>query len=221
FKIVRSRILHPREDRVPPRTIMITSATPGEGKTFISANLGISIALGMEHYSLMVNGDLRRPSLASMFGHYEDRGLVDYLRDHRELPSLIQKTSVEKLSLLPSGKPPVNPAELLGLSRMRDLVEELRNRYEDRIILFDSPPLSVASETSVLAHLVDGVIIVVREGGAGNVAVKKLIEEVGKKRIIGIVFNGHTTNILERSLIRGYGPYGSYSHPTYQSKTQG
>lgn len=211
FKIIRSRILHPRDDHPAPRSIMVTSAAPKEGKSFVTANLGISLAQGMEQHSLLVNCDLRRPSLASMFGLDGTRGLVDYLRDHRELAELIQKTSVSKLSILASGKPPVNPAELLGSARMSDLVDEISERYEDRKIIFDSPPMQVASETSVLANLVDGVILVVREGGAGKMQVQRLIDEIGPDRIIGVVFNGHTTNIVERSLMRGYGGYGGYS----------
>ncbi|PID45488.1 MAG: hypothetical protein CR981_00450 [Proteobacteria bacterium] len=204
FKIIRSRILHPKDDRKPPRTIMVTSAIPKEGKTFVTANLGISLAQGMEQYSLLVNGDLRCPSLAAMFGLDSSKGLVDYLRDYKLLPDLIQKTSVSKLSVLASGRPPLNPAELLGSSRMRDLIQELSSRYDDRIIIFDSPPGQVVSETSVLSNMVDGIIVVVKEGGAGRMQVRRLIEDLGAEKIIGIVFNNHTPNIIERYLIHGY-----------------
>ena len=208
FKIIRSRILHPREEQKDIRTIMVTSAAPKEGKSFITANLGISLAQGMEQHSLLVNCDLRRPSLASMFGLDGRKGLVDYLRDHQELSDLIQKTTVAKLSVLPSGRPPINPAELLGSARMSDLVDELSRRYEDRIIIFDSPPVQVASETLVLSNLVDAVLLVVSEGGASRMQVQKLVEDIGRERIIGVVFNNYTSNIIERSLMRGYGGYG-------------
>jgi exopolysaccharide/PEP-CTERM locus tyrosine autokinase len=207
FKVLRSRILHPRDDRPIPRTIMITSAAPKEGKSFVSANLGISLAQGLDQYCLLVDCDLRRPSLASMFGLAAYPGLVDYLRDHVELNRLINRTSVSKLSVLASGKPPVNPAELLGSARMRRLVDELCKRYDDRFIIFDSPPVQVASESVVLAGQVDAVILVVRQGGAGKSLIKRLIDTIGPERLLGVVFNAQQTNIIERSLMPGYGNY--------------
>jgi protein-tyrosine kinase len=207
FKILRSRILHPGNDKPAPKTIMVTSATPNEGKSFVTANLGVSLAQGMDQSCLLVNCDLRRPSLSTLFGMDGSRGLVDYLRDHEDLNGLIQKTSVNKLSVLPSGRPPVNPAELLGSSRMKALVEELSGRYEDQIIIFDSPPAQMASETAVLAGQLDGVILVVRQGRASKTQVQKLIEKFSSERIIGVVFNGHTSNFIEKSLMKGYAGY--------------
>jgi exopolysaccharide/PEP-CTERM locus tyrosine autokinase len=186
---------------------MITSAAPKEGKSFVIANLGISLAQGLDQYCLLVDCDLRRPSLTKMLGLDNSRGLVDYLRDHESLDTLISKTSVNKLSVLPSGKPPVNPAELLSSTRMRELIEELSGRYDDRFIIFDSPPVHVASESIVLAGLVDTVILVVRQGGASKDMIKRLIDTIGKERLLGFVFNDHHTNIVERSLVKGYGGY--------------
>ncbi len=207
FKILRSRILYPGNDKPAPKKIMVTSAVPGEGKTFVSANLGVSFAQGMDQYSLLVNCDLRRPYLSNLFGMDGSRGLVDYLRDHKDINALIQKTSINKLSILPSGKPPINPAELIGSSRMQTIVEELSGRYADRIIIFDSPPVQVASETVVLAEHLDGVILVVRQGGASKSQVKKVIDKLSPERIIGIVFNDHTSNFIEKSLLKGYADY--------------
>lgn len=207
FKVLRSRILHPIDDRPVPKTILVSSVVPKEGKSFITANLGISIAMGMDQYALLVDCDLRRPSLAALFGVDGRRGVVDYLRDHADLTDLITKTSVNKLSILPSGKPPINPAELLDSSRMEALVSELSGRYDDRILIFDSPPVQIASESTVLAGQVDGVILVVRQGGGSKGQVKKVIETIGSERLIGVVFNANTTNIVERSLRQGYGYY--------------
>lgn len=207
FKVLRSRILHPKDGGATPKTIMVTSAVPKEGKSFITANLGISLAHGMDQHSLLVDCDLRKPSLAGMFGIDESMGLVDYLRDHVNLSELISKTSMKKLSILTSGKPAVNPAELLSSSRMHALVEELSNRYEDRIIIFDSPPILVAAESSVLAGQVDAVVLVVRQGGASSTDIEKVIEIIGSERIIGIVFNDRTINYMEKALFKGYGSY--------------
>jgi protein-tyrosine kinase len=216
FKTLRSRILYPEEKHQVPRTIMITSAVPQEGKSFVSANLGISLAQGMDLHCLLVSCDLRRPTLGKLFGIEERRGLVDYLRDNRELTGLIRRTSVAKLSLLPSGKPPGNPAELLSSSRMEALIEELSQRYEDRLVIFDSPPYQLAPEATVLKQLVDTVVLVVRQGKAGKHQVKKIVEEIGKDKLLGIVFNAHTSNIIERSMMKGYGSY--YPSEAYDYK---
>lgn len=211
FKTLRSRILHPLDDKAIPKTIMITSALPKEGKSFVTANLGISLAHGMDQHSLLVDCDLRRPAMAKNFGLDNSHGLVDYLRDEAVLPNLIAKTSIKSLSILPSGKPPANPAELLGSTRMAALVEELSSRYEDRIIIFDSPPLLVAAESSVLAGQVDAVILVVRQSCSGRAQIQKIIDIIGAERILGIVFNDQYINPLQESIVKGYGSYhGGY-----------
>ncbi len=212
FKILRSRILHPKDGKAVPKTIMVTSATPKEGKSFITANLGISLAQGIDQHSLLVDCDLRRPALAGLFGMKTSVGLVDYLQDEMQLADLICKTSLEKLSVLPSGKPPLNPAELLSSTRMCALVEELSSRYKDRIIIFDTPPTLVAAETSVLAGQVDAVILVVRQGGASQGAVQQIIDLIGAEQILGIVFNDWNTNAFEKTLFKGYGNYYQNYH---------
>ncbi len=207
FKVLRSRILHPLATGKPIKTILVTSAVPREGKSFIAANLGISLAQGMDQHALLVDCDLRRPSLARLFGMPENPGLVDFLSDHVTLSELIGKTEVQKLSVLASGKPPVNPAELLSSTRMRALILELSCRYYDRIIIFDSPPLLVAAETAVLAGQVDCVILVVRQGVSSKVEIQKVIDKIGQERIFGIVFNDHTGGVFEKSYAKGYGYY--------------
>ena len=127
FKVLRTHILYPKNNKKKIQTVMITSAEAKEGKSFIAANLGISLAQGMDLHSLLVDCDLRRPSLAKLLGCSNATGLVDYLRDDLDLPELITRTATEKLSILPSGRPPLNPAELLSSARMEDLVKELTN----------------------------------------------------------------------------------------------
>ncbi len=209
FKTLRSRILHPLDGQAIPRTIMVTSAIPKEGKSFVSANLGISLAHGMDQHCMLVDCDLRKPTMAKLFGLDNRVGLVDYLRDDVMLSELIAKTTIKTLSVLPSGKSPANPAELLGSSRMAALVDELSERYEDRIIIFDSPPLLLAAETSVLAGQVDAVILVVRQSGSGKAQIQKILDVIGTERILGIVFNDQDINPLQESIVKGYGSYHS------------
>lgn len=211
FRVLRSKILLPQDGTPPPRTIMVTSALPREGKSFVSANLGIALAQGMDQYALLVDCDLRAPSLAQLFGLSSDRGLAEYLQKGADLGSLLLKTSMEKLSILPSGSPPVNPAELLGSSRMQNLVEELASRYPDRYVIFDTPPLEVASESHVLSQAVDGVVLVVREGVSNKALVEKFISDIGKDKIIGVIFNGHKSNFISTRLVdKSHYYYGNY-----------
>jgi protein-tyrosine kinase len=213
FRVLRSRILHPSDAEKNLKTILVTSTAPGEGKSFVSANLAISLAQGMDQYCLVVDCDLRRPTLAGLFGMSNVPGLSDYLQAKCGVPGIIQKTSVEKLALLASGSPPVNPSELLGSSRMQGLVQEISSRYNDRFIIFDSPPIQAASETAVLAKQVDGVILVIRWGASGRGHVKRLVEDIGKEKIIGVVFNGFKSNIVESKLLNYYDHYSyDYSH---------
>ncbi len=211
FRVLRSKILLPHDGAPPPRTIMVTSALPREGKSFVSANLGIALAQGMDQHALLVDCDLRAPALAQLFGLSSDRGLAEYLHDGVDLGSLLLKTSMEKLSILPSGSPPANPAELLGSSRMQNLVEELASRYPDRYVIFDTPPLEIASESHVLSQAVDGVVLVVREGVSSKALIEKFVSDIGKDKIIGVIFNGHKTNFISTRLVdKSHYYYGNY-----------
>jgi protein-tyrosine kinase len=219
FRVLRSRILYPDDDAKTYKTILVTSTAPKEGKSFVSANLGLALAQGVDQHSLLVDCDLRRPTLARLFGVSGDRGLADYLQSEIDLASLIQKTAVDKMSLLTGGKPPANPSELLGSVKMQDLVHELSRRYADRFIIFDSPPILAASEAIVLSQKVDGVVLVVRHGFSNRAQVKKIVEMVGRERIIGIVFNGYENSFLETKMFGQYQYYGSYDNAEGKSAT--
>lgn len=205
IRTLRTRILHPYAGKVP-RSLLVTSATPGEGKSFICANLAISLAQGMDNHCLLVDCDLRRPAQHTFFGLDNKAGLSDYLQHRKQLPDLFVSSGIEKLSILQGGSLSINPAELLGSSFMTSLVDELVSRYEDRIVLLDSPPLHAASETAILAQHVDGVILVVRYGASRREHVKALVETIGRDKIVGVVFNAYKTNLLD-SKIFGYYDY--------------
>lgn len=207
FKVLRSRILHPQNTKKSIKTVMVTSAVPKEGKSFITANLGISLAQGLDQHSLLVDCDLRRPSLASLLGLSSSSGLVDYLRDDTPIPNLIMKTVIDKLSVIPSGRPPLNPSELLSSGKMMALTNELSQRYDDRIIILDTPPVMVAAETGILAGLVDAVVLVVREGTSKKSEIQKTIDAIGKEKILGIVYNDQKANIFEKTYSNKYNYY--------------
>lgn len=181
--LLRSQILG------PPKTIMITSATSGEGKTFVSGNLSIGIASQFHVHSLLVDCDLRNPQLAKWFGLQNGKGLSDYLAGDGEISDYLIKTPVEKLNIVPGGRVQENPVELIGTKRMETLVHELKSRYRDHYIILDSTPLLATTEPEVLARLVDGIIIVVRAGVTPRETVKQAIASLEKEKILGFVLN--------------------------------
>jgi capsular exopolysaccharide synthesis family protein len=210
FRSLRTRILHP-ESGGKIRSVLVTSAGPGEGKSFVSANLGVSFAQGMDHKGLLLNCDMRKPSLEKMFGISNDYGLVDVLRDGKDAHAFITPVGIDKLRILPSGRPPVNPAELLGSDLMRQLIVDLESQDEQRILLLDSPPLHSAAETAVLIKYVDAVVLVVRYGRTRKEHVQSVVDQIGKEKIIGVVFNAYETSPFEEKLFGGYeGQYGYY-----------
>jgi len=212
FRRLRTSILYPSTGK-RPRTVLVTSVAPNEGKGFVCASLGVAIAQDMEHHALMLDCDFRKPTLASLFAISNETGLVDYLEDDVDLSLLIRKTGQPKLSLIASGKPPENPAEMITSRRMNRLIQEVAERYDDRVVLFDSPPNIFASETGILAKQLDSVVLVVRHGFSKKAHVKKFVDAVGPEKILGLVYNAYPENMLEKIIDgkMGYGyEYGKY-----------
>jgi exopolysaccharide/PEP-CTERM locus tyrosine autokinase len=188
YKMLRSQLLFP-VGRPVPRTIMVTSAVPGEGKSVVASNLAASIALCKKEHVLLLECDLRRPSLSGLFGFKSSRGLADYLMEEGDLSNLLRKTPVDKLTLLPAGSLTRNPYELLSSPKMFELLEEVSNRYPDRYIILDSTPVQVAAEITVLSKFVDGILMVVRYGKSSRKIIQESIQKVGKDKFLGVVFN--------------------------------
>jgi capsular exopolysaccharide synthesis family protein len=214
MRMLRTKIFYP-ESGEPPRTILVTSAIPGEGKSFVCANLGVSIALGISTEALIVECDLRRPSLSKLFGLTNSRGLVDYLQSGTPVEQLIQKTSMPNLSVLPSGKLPKNPAELIDSPKMKTLIKKLEDQNPYRLVIFDSPPIQAAAETDVLAKTIEKVLLVVRWGYARREHARQLVEVFGKDKILGVVFNAFEMSQLESNLQGYYYGYKDYSTSSY------
>jgi len=191
FRKLRTHLIRMRITN-PPKTIMITSATKNEGKTFISANLAAGIALDLRAQALLVDCDLRNPTVAKWFNLLNDKGLSDYLVGNAKVSELFIKTEIEKLSLLPGGSVSENPAELIGSKKMETLFHELKSRYGDWYVIFDSTPLLATTEPEVLAKLVDGIVIVVRAGVTPRETVQQAIRNLDKEKIIGVVLNDVT-----------------------------
>ena len=144
--------------------IMMTSAMPGEGKSFTAINLAMSIAAELDHTVMLVDADVARPSLLKKLGLDETRGLLDLLEGKVEMSDVLMRTNIDKLTLLPSGRPHPRSTELLASDAMRQLLQKMAKRYPDRIIIFDSPPLLLTTEARVLASQMGQVVLVVQAG---------------------------------------------------------
>ena len=214
FRKLRTLILHPDSGK-PARSILVLSAEPQEGKSFVCANLGVSIANHVGRKALLIDCDLRRPSLSNLFGLKCPKGLADHLQGKEEdISSLIFATGLPNLILMPAGSPPANPSELISSGKMSRLITELAARHEDHLILLDSPPFNAASEVLVLSQLAEKIILVVRWGKAGREVIKKMTDSVGPGKILGVVFNAFEMNILDRKM-QGVGYHNYYSESYY------
>jgi len=174
------------------------------GNQTVHANLAVSIAQGINHYVLLVDCDLRRPTLHKTFGLQVKDGLREYLEEGTSIAPYLVKTPVSKLTLLPAGNPIASPSELLSSEKMHLLTQEIRDRYQDRFIIFDTPPAHFIADTAFLADVLDGVVLVVHAGRSHGEIVKDVVASIGKENILGVVFNA--TEEAERE----YGFYYRY-----------
>jgi exopolysaccharide/PEP-CTERM locus tyrosine autokinase len=211
FKILRTNLLFPESGR-SPRLVMVTSALPGEGKSFVAANLAVSVARHVNWNVLLMDCDLRRPSIHRQFGYQQSPGLSDYLSDGISLKPLLLKTEVENLTILPAGRPPHNPSELLSSDRMSALLKEVATRYNDRLIIIDSPPPRMSAESAALARQVDGIVLVVKYASTSLNLIHDLIDKFGKDKIVGALINSFEA----RSSYYKSQYYGQYS-PAHSS----
>ena len=173
-------------------TIMVTSATMGEGKSVTSANLAISLAQEFDHTVLLIDADLRRPSLHRLFGLNPEIGLSDCLVEGRDVSEAFIRTGIGRLVFLPAGKPMPNPGELFSSTMMRNIILEMKHRYSDRYVIIDTPPVLPFAETRSLSHSVDGAIVVVKEGQVPLRSVEETVHALRETELLGYVFNQAT-----------------------------
>jgi capsular exopolysaccharide synthesis family protein len=188
YRTLRTNILFSSLDK-PLHTLLVTSTAPDEGKSTTLANLAVTMAQA-EQRVLMVDCDLRRPSLHTLFGMPNERGLTTAILEQGEGPLPVQATVVPGLNLLTSGPLPPRPADLLGSRRMGALIE--RMRAEADIVLFDTPPVVAVTDAAALAPRVDGVLLVLQAGMTRRDRAREarqLLEKV-KANIVGVVLNG-------------------------------
>lgn len=207
FRKLRTSIME-HSDSNPPRCILITSSVSGEGKTVTAVNLAISLAQGVHEHVLLMDADLRKPVLHKCLGLNPVSGLSDYLTSDIELSDILVKTPVPKLTLLPAGPASDKPSELFSSVKMRNLIMEVRSRYEDRYIIIDSTPIMATSEPDILSRQVDGVILVVKAGKTPREVIQRSLLNLDRNKILGVVFND--VDFPTSGYRYGYHPYYSY-----------
>lgn len=167
----------------------ITSPRAGEGKTLIAVNLAVSLAMDTGRTVLLADADLRDPSVHKAFGLGGGLGLVDHLRDQRPLSDLLIHPGIQRLVLLPGGRPVVRSADLMGSPAMRALINDLKHRYTSRIVLFDLPPLLTAADVLAFSPLIDALLLVVEAGRTQVEEVERSLSLLSAVPIVGTVFN--------------------------------
>jgi protein-tyrosine kinase len=211
-----SRIKRPLVDRAlsqagaigEPRVIMITSSLPGDGKTFSSINLALSMALELDVSVLLVDCDVAKRHVSKIFGLKEDTGLLDALSDESmDAESLVVGTNLRGLSILPAGRAAEASAEMLSSNRMRQIVTSLCARAPRRILLLDSPPLLITNEGRALVKIAGQVVLVVRAGHTPRHAVQDAAELFDAQQAGGIILNQVQMGLS--AAYYGYGTYGA------------
>ncbi len=174
----------------PNNLIMVTSSLPGEGKTYCAINLAMSIAMELDHTVLLVDADVARPSVLRTLGLPAQRGLMDILIDDKlDFADVMLRTNVDTLSILPAGTSTPRATELLASSTMSNLVTEIAHRYPDRVIIFDSPPLLLTSESRVLAGHMGQIVVVVEAQTTTQHAVKESLRQLEGCSNVNLIYN--------------------------------
>jgi len=209
FRRIKRQILanvaKPKPGAPPVNLVMVTSSLAKEGKTFCTINLAISMALERNRTVLLVDADVARPSVSRVLGLHAEGGLMDTLLDrHVDFSKLLWKTDIDGLTVLPAGKAHQHATELLTSDAMRSLLRELAERYHDRIVIFDSPPLLAASEAAALASQVGQIVMVVESGKTSDATLKHALGRIDTSRVTGLILNKVEATPLEYS----YDAYG-------------
>jgi protein-tyrosine kinase len=184
------------------RSVVVASASPGDGKSLVAVNLALTLCDSYQRRVLLIDGDLRRPSLHEMFGVANGRGLSEALRTEADEKLPVLQIG-EHLSLLAAGRRDSNPLGGLSSERMKRIVEEASSRFD--WVILDTPPLGVRADGRVLSEVVDAAILVVRAGATQFADLEAAADTIGRERILGIVLNA-----VDPAVIRGQGDYHAY-----------
>jgi exopolysaccharide/PEP-CTERM locus tyrosine autokinase len=203
YKLVRIHILQ-RTKAESRNTLMVTGALPDEGKTLTAINLAISMSQELDQTVLLVDADLRSPSVHQYFGLPQGLGLVDYLKYGTPIPELlVHPRGLAKLVLLLGGQPVTEAAELINSQQMAELVHELKHCYQDRYVLFDLPPILSYADGLAFSRLVDGIVLVVEAGRTPREKISQCLELLKDLPVLGLILN-KADNLPSEHYLREY-----------------
>jgi protein-tyrosine kinase len=213
FRSLRSRLYQSR-DAAPLRTVLVTSALPQEGKTFVAANLAHAIVRQHERRALLIDCDLRWSRLHQLLGTNLSPGLTEYLRGEADEQTILQRGPLNNLFFIPGGKSASNAAELITNGRLKGLLDRLVPLFD--WIIIDSPPAITMSDASLLADMSDGVLMVVAAGKTPFDLAQKTRDQFKKARLLGVALN----RVEQHSTGSSY-YYGYYNRENGKKKTKG
>lgn len=196
-------VLHHAQADRGIQIVMVASALPGEGKTLTAANLALTLAESYRRSVLLVDADLRRPSLHTLFGLPNHSGLTESLRAREDRRLTLIEVS-PRLTVLPAGRPDPDPMSGLTSPRMRRVLEEARERFD--WVIVDTPPVGLLPDAHLLASMVDGALLIVNAGRTPYQATQKAVQAIGPDRVLGVVLN----RMEESSFGPGSTDYGYY-----------
>ena len=202
YRSLRTRIKRAENGRAV-RAILITSPNKGDGKSLTAANLAITMAQEFQQRVLLVDADLRRPTVHRLFGVPEAPGLADVLMGAAELDQALLHVPDHHLTLLPAGSVPSHPAELLGSASMRRVLDSLRTRF-DRILI-DMPPVAPLADLHIVAPMADAVLMIVRAGVTPKPAIERALSGLDMSKVLGLVLNEAGSNGADTRTYEGYG----------------
>lgn len=195
-------VLHHAQNERGIRVIMVTSALPGEGKTLTASNLALTLSESYQRRVLLVDADLRRPSVHQLFALPSLSGLSDGLRSAEDRKLTLVEVS-SRLTVLPAGRPDPDPMSVLTSSRMQYVLDEAREKFD--WVIVDTPPVGLMPDAHLLAAMVDGAVLIIGAGMSPHRTVAKAAEVIGRERILGVVLNR-----MEDSNMSHDGYYYSY-----------
>jgi len=203
YNMLRTQVLQKMQQN-NWKTLAITSPGQGEGKSLTAINLAISIAMEVHTTVLLVDADLRHPSIHQYFGMGTCAGLSNYLLEDKPLESmLVNPAGIERFILLPGGQAMQNSAEMLNSPKMKRLVNEFSNRYPNRIIIFDLPPILSTADAMAFSPFVDAALLVIEEGKTSEEDLSRAISLLGKEKLLGTLLN--KTYLSKQTLQNAYG----------------
>jgi len=170
-------------------TLAVTSPNEREGKTLVAINLAISLAMEFHQTSLLVEADLRQPSVLDYFGLAARHGLSDYLTSDTPIEQVLLHPGIGSFVILPGGTPQLHSSEMLGSRKMSQLVKDLKTRYPSRIVVFDLPPLLAAADVLAFTPNIEAALLVIEDGKTQRDHVRRAVELLGSTPLIGTVLN--------------------------------